>query len=241
MLIFFAPVQAKDAWEVSKEGAKSGEYSFLVYALTWQPTFCLLQNSPGCKKDGDRFYVHGIWPYFSYQQQKNDGKDNSQLFYNYYPEKCIESLGCYDKSHSCSLSIQSLTLLLENKKFRKTVTSSPNDLMIHEWRKHGTCYGSDQYGYFTDFYKLRDKVVQYNKNKFLLAIGKGVYFGDIKSWFPSNVRFRCAINNNKQYLYEILYLIDRDGNAFNDKSKKLLQIGSPCEYKETVIPKMPNI
>lgn len=227
---------ALDPWEVSDEGAKSGEYSFLVYAVTWQPTFCLLKGSEGCKNDEAKFYVHGIWPYFSYQKQKEEGKDNTHVYYNYHPANCTVSPGCADQNGACPLTDNSRSLLLENQDFQNNVTSVPQGLMEHEWKKHGTCYGGDQNKYFTDFYKFRDKVVRYNKEEFSRAEGQSKPFAEIKSWFPANVRFRCDVKDNVQYLYEVFYLVDREGNAFTDNSAKPLQIGKPCELKQTMIP-----
>jgi len=56
---------SRDKWEEEFLGAKSSKYDFLVYAVTWQPTFCLLNNKiSSCENPKPIFTTHGIWPYF---------------------------------------------------------------------------------------------------------------------------------------------------------------------------------
>lgn len=224
LLCFASPYisQARDANEKSYHGAHSGEYDYLVYAVTWQPTFCLLYpDSQSCKSYRANFYTHGIWPYF---------KSNAESK-NRHPSYCVSSPGCI-KSSACSLSKDSYLSLITNKDFRKLVPPQPKDLMLHEWKKHGTCYGKNQTEYFSSFYTLRDVVVY--DNKFIQSVQKTVPFNEMKNWFPKNTRFRCEEKHGKQYLFEVFYLLNRQGQPYYDDQE--LQIGKECTATEIVIP-----
>ncbi|NDL64373.1 ribonuclease T2 family protein [Acerihabitans arboris] len=127
--------------------------------------------------------------------------------------------------------------MLDDQDYRHIVTSEPTGLMQHEWKKHGTCYGEGQLEYFNDFKNLRT-VVKYNK-EFREHIGKTVFLKDLKYWFPANTSFRCAFKNEKQYLFEVFYLINKDGSPFYQE--KSLQIGERCIESPITIPDAINV
>lgn len=189
--MFFAgfSAHALDKGEQDISGAQSGTYDYLVYAVTWQPTFCMLnKKDSGCKAYRPDFYTHGVWPYF---------KSSSQT-QNKHPSGFIASPGCAEND-ACDLSKKTLSSMLNDSEYRKIVTSAPEGLMQHEWKKHGTCYGEGQSEYFNEYKKLR-RVVKY-KNAFKMNIGKNLSMKEIQSWFPSNTSFRCVTVNGKQYLF----------------------------------------
>ncbi|HCF3047438.1 hypothetical protein U6010_11155 [Pseudomonas aeruginosa] len=213
---------ALDPGEQDMAGQKSGTYDYLVYAVTWQPTFCLLNASnPGCKNYRADFYTHGIWPYFKTTEQTT----------NKHPSICISSPGC-SEGEACNIDASTLSSTLKDPAYRKLVTSDPSGLMQHEWKKHGTCYGKNQTEYFNDYKNLRN-VVHY-KDTLTKHIGKTASLKAIQSWFPSNTSFRCASINGKQYLFEVFYLINKDGSPFHQE--KSLQIGERCTQSQLTIP-----
>ncbi len=213
---------SRDKWEEEFLGAKSSKYDFLVYAVTWQPTFCLLNNKiSSCENPKPIFTTHGIWPYFF---------SNSD-FQNRHPSYCTHSAGC-SSSKPCKIDESVLSRMLNDIDFKNITTENPVNLLKHEWEKHGTCYGKEQHLYFSDFKSMK-KIVTCD-DSFREHIGKFIDFKKLKSFFPKNTGFRCVTKDGKQLLFEVHYLIDADGgNFFHEKN---LQIGEPCEGREILIP-----
>jgi ribonuclease T2 len=203
-------------------------YDYLVYAMTWQPTYCLLK---GCTTPPrPEFYTHGIWPYL------NTDADSQ----NQHPDSCTGSIGCTD-ARSCALTETDIAHAKRIPGFTQIVTENPEDLMQHEWQKHGTCYGGQSQDYFQDFVTLR-KFATYDENAFAALIGleSGSMLADIQRLFPANTSYRCATHNNQQYPFEVFYLLnkDRTGAVYTDKD---LQIGTACDpAKKIIIPTVPT-
>ncbi|MHC8340516.1 ribonuclease T2 family protein [Pseudomonas sp. HLT2-19-2] len=214
---------ALDPGEESREGAPSANFDYLAYAVTWQPTFCLLKPATaGCNKPKNVFYTHGIWPYYNSTDQSA----------NRHPSSCIKSAGCNQTEAVCELSTTVQAQAQADNRFSKIVTESPEYLMKHEWQKHGTCYGTSQREYFEDFVKLRSAVnysTEFNEYQ-----GKSLDLEKLKALFPSNTSFRCASQGGKQYLFEVFFLINRQGQPYTQDKK--LQIGEKCQLQETHIP-----
>ncbi len=200
-LFLSGSVFSHDKWEEESIGAKSSEYDYLVYAVTWQPTFCILNNdSPSCVNPKPIFTTHGIWPYFF---------SNSD-FQNRHPSYCTDSIGC-TSSKPCKIDSSVLSHMLNDTDFKNI---------------------KGQHSYFSDF-KLMREVVIYD-DSFKEYIGKSIDFNELKSLFPKNTSFRCAIKDGRQLLFEVHYLIDADGGEFH--FEKNLQIGEPCKNSEILIP-----
>lgn len=72
------------------------------------------------------------------------------------------------------------------------------------------------------------------KSDFNQFQGKSLDLDKLKSLFPENASFRCATHNGKQYLYEVFFLIDRQGQPYTED--KTLQIGGRCLEREIHIP-----
>ncbi|WP_392398186.1 ribonuclease [Edwardsiella piscicida] len=227
LLCVSSSLYALDKDQQDLPGLPSGAYDYLVYAVTWQPTFCLLNPAaPGCKAYRADFYTHGIWPYFLSTEQSA----------NRHPSNCIQSPGCPAGS-SCALLPGVIDALLKDTAFRKIVSAQPEGLMKHEWSKHGTCLGSDQRGYFTRFTQLKS-AVKYD-DEFKKHMGQSVSLDTLRAWFPDNVRFRCATHGGKHYFFEAFYLIDRQGAPDGRDAK--LQIGEPCPLEAIWIPAPPSL
>ncbi|AWM90819.1 ribonuclease [Pseudomonas sp. 31-12] len=222
--VFSLCAHALDPSEESKEGAPSAHFDYLAYAITWQPTFCMLKpTTAGCDKPKNVFYTHGIWPYYKSTDQSA----------NRHPSSCIKSVGCGQAEEVCELSDTDQKLAEAEHGFSEIVTESPDYLMKHEWKKHGTCYGTNQTEYFRDFVKLR-KAVNYSPD-FNQFQGESLDLNQLKALFPSNTSFRCASQGGKQHLFEVFFLIDRQGQPYTEDQK--LQIGEKCQSREIHIPK----
>ncbi|MHC8342769.1 ribonuclease T2 family protein [Pseudomonas sp. RT6P73] len=214
---------ALDTGEESMEGAPSAKFDYLAYAITWQPTFCLLKpTTAGCGKPNNVFYTHGIWAYYNSTDQSA----------NRHPSFCINSAGCGPTETVCELSDTDQKLAQAEHGFSEIVTESPEYLMKHEWKKHGTCYGTSQIQYFKDFVNLRS-AVNYSPD-FNQFQGKSLDLDKLKTLFPSNTSFRCASHGGKQYLFEVFFLIDRQGQPYTEDQK--LQIGEKCQSRDIHIP-----
>jgi len=110
--------------------SRSGEFDYLVLALSWSPTYCatagqndLSQCSPGRKF---AFVVHGLWPQFK----------------KGWPEFCTTSEGWVNEAQ-----IDSMMDIMPSRK-----------LIIHQWKKHGSCAGVSQAEYFRATRLLFEKV-----------------------------------------------------------------------------------
>lgn len=126
--------------------------------------------------------------------------------------------------------------VLANEDLRKLVTSEPEGMFAHEWKKHGTCSGETMQGYFQAFIDLRKVVVIKDQNAFDRMIGHTTEFSEIRRVFPGNTAFRCfKDSDNKQYLHEVFYLINKQGEPYEEEHN--LKIGVQCAEEETWIPR----
>ena len=113
----------------------AGQFDYYALVLSWSPSFCANQRSenyePQCdRQDGKRysFVLHGLWPQFSPKGWPQDCPVQGRSF---VPRGLINSM----------LDIM------------------PNDkLVIHEYRKHGTCSGMEPPQYFSFARKLFNDV-----------------------------------------------------------------------------------
>ena len=220
--VFAANTWALDANEEAGPSPAEFPTDFLVYSVTWQPSFCAMERlrkpqekwAPGCDNAPQAFLTHGIWPYSNSTAQKN----------NRHPQFCEALSKCVGRE--CTISDEQMQAVLQIPRLASMVTQRPQGMFRHEWSKHGSCSGQDMHSYFTDFVNLRS-VVKYDKAQFDAMIGKDTPFAKIKSTFPHNTAFRCYQQDGQQYLHEVFYLIDRLGVPYS--GEKDLQIGIACD------------
>lgn len=197
---------------------------FLVYSVTWQPTFCVMRpETPGCHSPPQRFLTHGIWPY----------SDSLGSRTNRHPQFCTTSPAC-DAGEACAMGSDEMREVLADNGVRDLVTRKPEGMFAHEWKKHGTCSGRSMHDYFQDLVRLR-KAVVYDYEAFDNMIGKAPEFSKIRQVFPANTAFRCYRHSDgKQYLHEVFFLIDSEGSPYLQEQN--LQIGVQCLEQKTSIP-----
>lgn len=220
-LVFCHGAQALDA---NEEITPSSEgFKYLVYAVTWQPSFCKLKPATtGCDKPPQKFLTHGVWPYNNSLGQKT----------NRHPASCNTAPGCQSTT-ACDISDDKLEQISSTPAIAQLVTAAPQGMFRYEWSKHGTCSGQTESDYFNDIVRLR-KAVMYIEPMFNAWIGRSVAFSQLKNAFPTHASFRCFVLDGKQYLHEVFYSINPDGTPY--KSDAPLQIGVPCASQETFIP-----
>jgi ribonuclease T2 len=102
---------------------RAGNFDYYSLVLSWSPTFC---DSEAGRREREQcganrrfaFVVHGLWP----QYERG------------WPENCRAAKGDYWVDRE---TIRDMTNIMPSK-----------DLVIHEWKKHGTCSGLGQQDYF---------------------------------------------------------------------------------------------
>jgi len=102
-------------------GGTTGQFDHYVLALSWSPTFCASNkgNQEQCAPDRDfAFIVHGLWP-----QYDKGG----------WPADC----GGPKPEWVPDNVLSEMRDIMPSKK-----------LIIHEWKKHGTCSGLGPAGYY---------------------------------------------------------------------------------------------
>lgn len=114
----------------SADGPAGKNFDFYVLSLSWSPSYCATNGAQADRQQcgGARpygFIAHGLWPQYEkgYPQDCPLGNDRSRG--SYVPRELVTSL--YDIMPSTGL-------------------------IVHEWRKHGSCSGLSQRDYFA---KLR--------------------------------------------------------------------------------------
>ncbi len=224
MLLGPGSAHALDEGEKSDEGAISGNYDILFYALTWQPTYCLLN---GCViKPGQPWYTHGIWPYAFNNDQKSSG---------HYPSSCVSSPGCNTESQSCQMSDAAFKTAEADDEFKKIVSDTPSALMKHEWSTHGTCTGWTQDVYFKNFVQMRPSPPDLEIPIQMSTIPPGLSLEQLKAFFPPGLSYRCAsTEDKKQYLLEVLYPLNKEGQDL--RTAPPLQIGDACINGPILVP-----
>jgi len=202
--------------------------TFLVYSVTWQPTFCKMQLERGkdaCKQIPQAFLPHGIWPYSESVGDRT----------NRHPQFCTTSPAC-NSGDACEMGPEDVRTVLSNEPLRDLVTHDPAAMFAHEWKKHGTCSGKKIQAYFQDFVDFRPAVKIKDKPAFEQMIGTETEFADIRKVFPTNTSFRCYRDaKGEQYLHEVFYLIDSEGQPY--QKERNLQIGIRCAEEMTWIPR----
>jgi len=119
----------------------NGEFDFFVLQQSWTGEFCKEKYYPGCKRPTAHMQksltLHGIWPTYTDPIQNH-----------YWPQCCT----CSEGPTLNSSAISELLVQLREHWPDEQAASWPNyihsDLWEHEWGKHGTCSGLDQYDYF---------------------------------------------------------------------------------------------
>jgi ribonuclease T2 len=214
--VFLLPFCAflMDSWERDVENSPSGIFDFYVYAITWQPSFCQINN---INTGSNEFKLHGVWPYFKTPETSS--------IKNYHPSFCLASPGC-SSFEVCDITNETINTIQNDPVLKAMLPDNPQKLLAHEWIKHGICSGLNQQDYFflaknfknkVDYKNLEDLIKEKN--------GEVITRKEVMDTLPESTSLWCKQHNGVDYLYEVHFFLDKSGNNFFDTDT---QIGNPC-------------
>ncbi|HHB95304.1 MAG TPA: hypothetical protein ENK88_09210, partial [Campylobacterales bacterium] len=148
-----------------------------LLAISWQNAFCQThQYKKECKsmKKGDfassHFVLHGLWP-----QPRN----------NQYCNVSKKQIGMDKNKQWNRLDRLDLTSKVRED-LKKYMTGYSSNLHLHEWVKHGSCYGTDASKYYSDAINLLQQVNSSKIQKYFANhIGQTVKLSDIRKIFDN--------------------------------------------------------
>jgi ribonuclease T2 len=130
------------------DGSPSNRKDYLL-ALSWQPAFCETkpnkiecQTQTAARFDATNFALHGLWP----QPRANIYCGVSRELID------LDKKNQWNDLPSINLSAATSQVLAEK------MPGFSSNLQLHEWYKHGTCYGASPEQYFRDAIQLQDQV-----------------------------------------------------------------------------------
>ena len=177
---------------VSARGPKSGVFDYFVLALSWSPTYCASdagQNDASQCSPGRRF----AFVVHGLWPQHTSG----------WPEYCDTSESWVEQSN-----IDAIMPVMPSKK-----------LIIHEWKKHGSCAGVSQADYFRATRLLFDKVkipARYlSPNADVITTPEQLVIDFVKTnrdLTASMLSVQCGNARDRARLSELRVCLDRRGN-----------------------------
>lgn len=124
----------------------SGDFDYYLLSMSYAPEFCRFNPSksgtPECTGNYN-LVLHGLWPQYL-SPRTIDGKKYS------YPEFC--------SSKWANVNNHDLLLILDNIAGWKDIAPEYQDLILHEWNRHGTCSGLSPLEYFTTAFSFAHKI-----------------------------------------------------------------------------------
>jgi ribonuclease T2 len=149
-----------------------------LLAISWQNAFCQThQNKKECKNltaksfSSSNFVLHGLWP---------------QPHNNQYCNVDKKQIGM-DKNKQWNRLTPLVLTPTTQKNLQIIMPGYESNLHLHEWVKHGTCYGATADVYYGDTISL---VSQINKSKvktlFVKNIGKEIEINEVKKAFDES-------------------------------------------------------
>ncbi|WP_404786428.1 hypothetical protein [Altericista sp. CCNU0014] len=159
---------------VGNDNSPSNRKDYLL-ALSWQPAFC--ETKPDkieCRTqttdrfDATHFAIHGLWP----QPRSNVYCGVSSDLVD------IDKANRWNELPPIELSAATSQALAEK------MPGFSSNLQLHEWYKHGTCYGTSADRYFQDTIQLQDRVNGSEvRQLFANAIGTELSAAEIRASF----------------------------------------------------------
>lgn len=133
---FFALVLALAGYGPAFAAGTVGDYDALLLSLSWSPSFCEGRTTPEQQCDPDQrlrpfgLVVHGLWP--QYDRDSEEGYPNQCALVDKVPDTLVKAM---------------LPLM------------PSQNLMNHEWRKHGSCFSTAPELYFAEVQRLYEAFV----------------------------------------------------------------------------------
>lgn len=129
---------------ISPAASSQKEY---VLALSWQPSFCETkpaktecQTQTSDRFDATNLTLHGLWP---------SGKQYCRVSRKLIK---IDAANKWDQLPPIDLAPATTTALAQK------MPGFSSNLQLHEWYKHGSCYGTSPDQYFQDSMLLQDQI-----------------------------------------------------------------------------------
>jgi len=140
LLLVGLPAVLSDACNGDDYGT-AGDFDFYVFVQEWPASFCSTHSSePLCQNPTsymtDHLCVHGLWPNYAQPQGKHD-----------WPQCCQSVYGTSLNQTAINLLAAPMHQYWPDEAQQPGYNTS--DFWAHEWAKHGTCSGLDQYTYFS--------------------------------------------------------------------------------------------
>ena len=173
---------------------KAGVFDYYSLVLSWSPTFCDSRQGKRSKQQCGRkrryaFVVHGLWP----QHEKG------------WPQNCrINRKDMWIPKNI----LNGMTDIMPSKR-----------LIIHEWKKHGTCSGLNSADYYalarTLFKKIKIPARYLNPKNAIFTTPQQIEkdFTSTNRWLrPDMVSVKCG---RRKRLRELRFCFTKDGEPRN--------------------------
>ncbi|KAH7306326.1 hypothetical protein KP509_22G006700 [Ceratopteris richardii] len=180
-------------------------FDFFYFVQQWPGSYCDLRNKccyPVTGKPIADFSIHGLWPNYE------DGS---------YPFNCKGS--SYDPSLISDLE-DDLQIYWDTL---ACPTGDGQAFWSHEWKKHGTCSGLDQRGYFESALNLRESIdlLSALQNLGIQADGGSYTLKAVQKALTQAIGHKPGVECNRdiygnRQLYQVYICVDIDGSTLID-------------------------
>ena len=170
----------------------SGQFDYYVLSLSWSPTFCASKQGRGDRRQCGAGRRYAFVVHGLWPQYENGWPDYCPTSNRYVPQDKIEKM----------------LPVMPSKR-----------LIIHQWKKHGTCSGLSQSAYFSATRKLFSRVqvpARYLSPSRLLLISPETLANDFvktNGWLePDMISVQCGNGRDRGILRELRICFDRNLN-----------------------------
>jgi len=133
------PIREQDSCNGDDYGT-AGVFDFYVFQQEWPAQFCSGQSYPLCQQPTSfmqtNLAIHGLWPNYNKKQNGHD-----------WPQCCSSQYGPNLNQTAINLLGAQLHQYWPDEQAQPGYNTS--SFWAHEWGKHGTCSGLDQFTYFS--------------------------------------------------------------------------------------------
>ncbi|TVU35770.1 hypothetical protein EJB05_17673, partial [Eragrostis curvula] len=207
--------------------SSTAEFDFFYLVQQWPGSFCDTKQGccfPSTGKPAADFGIHGLWP--NYAACRPVAAADAFDIVASQKKKCWPQY-CNDLN---PLRILEITDLLKTLDRDWPSLSCKNggrggmDFWSYEWRKHGTCAGMDQHGYFEAALAIKAR-----HNLTAILAGAGIVPSDTETYFLSSIRdaiaeatgFKVNLECNRAVsgeaqLFQVYQCVDREGKKLVD-------------------------
>ncbi|CAM0906892.1 unnamed protein product [Alopecurus aequalis] len=203
------------------------QFDFFYLVQQWPGSFCDTKNGccfPDTGKPATEFGIHGMWPNYAKCKTGRRALGGALEMFDRGKKKCWPEF-C---NNGEPLEIAEITDLLKglgvNWPTLACKSGKSFEFWSYEWKKHGTCSGLGQHGYFSAALGFK---TQHNLTDILA--GAGIVPSDNASYFLSSIRdaikegtgFHANLECNRRVagetqLFQVYQCVDRAGKKLID-------------------------